>query len=58
MSASSYSTCLITVTCVSPHCVHMFCVMQVTAGMHIIRAFKAEKQQKSDIKMGEVALAA
>lgn len=47
--------------CVSPHCAHIFWVTQVTTGMHCIRAFKAEKQQNSNIKMrgvGSLALGA
>lgn len=38
--------------CVNPHCVHIFRAMQVTTGMHSIRAFKAEKHPNSNIKMG------
>lgn len=40
-----------TVACVNPHA-HIFLVMQVTAGMHNIRALKAEKQQNANIRQG------
>lgn len=39
-----------TVACVSPHGAHVSLVMQVTAGMHNIRALKAEKQQNAKMR--------
>lgn len=41
---------LIVAADVSPHCAHIFWEMQVSAGMHNIRVFKAGKQQKSNMK--------
>lgn len=43
------------VACISPHCAHIFWVMQVTAGMHNIRAFKAKKTTKLQHKDEEGA---
>lgn len=45
MSESDFPAHLAVVACVSPHCAHIFGVMQVTTGMYSIRAFKAESQQ-------------
>lgn len=41
---------LTTAAYVSPHCAHIFRLMQVTTGMHNIRAFTAEKQQTVNVR--------
>lgn len=41
---------LTTAAYVSPHCAHIFRLMQVTTGMHNIRAFPAEKQQTVNVR--------
>lgn len=46
-STAYFPAHLTTVACVSPYCAHVFCVMQVTTGMHNIRAYKADETTES-----------